>query len=181
MFWVVDGDAELLDDFELYHQIAHYDVDGLKTVYVWRSLNPVNDLIYGYGGVKLLPTNLTLNMDVNTPDMTTSISKNFKGINRMSNITAFNTDAFSAWKSGFRECVKLASRSIDRQIDDESTFRLKAWCSRGKDKPFGKETIAGSYEGAKYGIAFKNNISALQKINDFEWLQKSLKKLIMLI
>jgi len=176
MFWVVDGDAELLDDFELYHQIAHYDVDGLKTVYVWRSLNPVNDLIYGYGGVKLLPTNLTLNMDVNTPDMTTSISKNFKGINRMSNITAFNTDAFSAWKSGFRECVKLASRSIDRQIDDESTFRLKAWCSRGKDKPFGKETIAGSYEGAKYGIAFKNNISALQKINDFEWLQKKFKE-----
>lgn len=171
MFWVVDGDAEILDDFEFDHQIAYYDIDGYKTVFVWRSLNPVNDLIYGYGGVKLLPTDLTLNMDTSTPDMTTSISKNFKGINRMSNITAFNTDAFSAWRSGFRECVKLASRSIDRQVDDETTFRLKAWCSRGADKLFGEETIAGAYIGAKYGIMNKNSAKALAKINDFEWLR----------
>ena len=129
MFWVVDGDAELLMDFELDYQIAYYDIDGKRTVYVWRSMNPVNGLVYGYGGVKLLPTKLTLNMDVNTADMTTSISKNFKGIPRMSNITAFNTDSFSAWKSGFRECVKLSSRTINRQKDDETTFRLKSWCS----------------------------------------------------
>ena len=48
MFWAVDADAEILDDFELDHQIAYYDIDGRSTVYVWRSLNPVNDLIYGY-------------------------------------------------------------------------------------------------------------------------------------
>ena len=177
MFWVVDGDAQLLEDFELEHQIAHYDIDGLKTVFVWRSLNPVNNLIYGYGGVKLLPTQMTLDMDTNTPDMTTSISKNFKGINRMSNVTAFNTDSFSAWRSGFRECVKLASRAIDRQVDDETTFRLKSWCSRGEDKPYGNETIAGAYEGAKYGIAHKNNPKALVKINDFDWLKQQYEKL----
>tara|TARA_B100000900_G_scaffold97436_1_gene80507 strand:+ start:37 stop:2622 length:2586 start_codon:yes stop_codon:yes gene_type:complete len=175
MFWVVDGDAEILEDFEFDHQIAHYDIDGYKTVFVWRSLNPVNDLIYGYGGVKLLPTQLTIDMDVETADMTTSISKNFKGINRMSNVTAFNTDAFSAWRSGFRECAKLASKAIDRQVDDETTFRLKAWCSRGFDKPFGAETIAGAYEGAKYGLAFKNNKDALRKINDFKWLNDKFK------
>ena len=175
MFWVVDGDAEILEDFEFDHQIAHYDIDGYKTVFVWRSLNPVNDLIYGYGGVKLLPTQLTIDMDVETADMTTSISRNFKGINRMSNVTAFNTDAFSAWRSGFRECAKLASKAIDRQVDDETTFRLKAWCSRGFDKPFGAETIAGAYEGAKYGLAFKNNKDALRKINDFKWLNDKFK------
>ena len=173
MFWAVDADAEILDDFELDHQIAYYDIDGRSTVYVWRSLNPVNDLIYGYGGVKLLPTSLTLNMDVNLgPDMTTSISRNFKGINRMSNITAFNTDAFSAWRSGFRECCKLASRAIDRQKEDETTFRLTAWCTRGIDKPFGEDTINGAFEGTKYGLANKNNTTALHKINDFEWLKE---------
>jgi len=175
MFWVVDGDAELLMDFELDYQIAYYDIDGKRTVYVWRSMNPVNGLVYGYGGVKLLPTNLTLNMDVNTADMTTSISKNFKGIPRMSNITAFNTDSFSAWRSGFRECVKLSSRTINRQKDDETTFRLKSWCSRGQEKEFGAETITGAYEGAKYGIKWKNNPDALKKINDFEWLKKRFK------
>ena len=175
MFWVVDGDAELLEDFELDYQIAYYDIDGKRTVYVWRSMNPINGLVYGYGGVKLLPTKLTLNMDTNTPDMTTSISKNFKGIPRMSNVTAFNTDSFSAWRSGFRECVKLSSRTINRQKDDETTFRLRSWCSRGQEKEFGPETIAGAYEGAKYGIKWKNNPDALKKINDFEWLKKRFK------
>ncbi len=23
--------------------------------YIWDSINPVNDLVYGYGGVKLMP------------------------------------------------------------------------------------------------------------------------------
>jgi phosphoribosylpyrophosphate synthetase len=33
----------------------------------------------------------------------------------VSNITAFNTDPYSTWKSAFRECVKLSSKIIDRQ------------------------------------------------------------------
>ena len=96
---------------------------------MWRSYNPVNGLVYGYGGVKLLPTRLTRNLDETTTDMTTSISDKFKGIDKMSNTTAFNTDAFSAWRSGFRECCKLASRTIARQKDDETEFRLDAWCT----------------------------------------------------
>jgi hypothetical protein len=172
MFWVVDGDAEILDTFEFNHQIARYDIDGRNTVYVWRSYNPVNDLVYGYGGVKLLPTELTLNVDVNSADMTTSISKNFKAIAEMSNKTAFNTDAFSAWRSGFRECAKLASRTIDRQNEEETEFRLTAWCTRGKDKPFGEYAIVGAILGREYGERNKNNPEALSKINNFEWLQE---------
>jgi len=176
MFWVVDGDAQILDDFDFDYQIAHYDIDGSQTVHVWRSYNPVNNLVYGYGGVKLLPTELTRNVDVNSPDMTTSISKHFKGIDMMSNTTAFNTDPFSAWRSGFRECVKLASRVIDRQVDDETQFRLDAWCTRGEDKPFGKYAIAGAILGREYGKHNKDNKQALAKINDFEWLQEQFNR-----
>lgn len=176
MFWVVDGDAQILEDFDFDYQIAHYDIDGRQTVHVWRSFNPVNNLVYGYGGVKLLPTDLTRNVDVNSTDMTTSISKHFKGIDVMSNTTAFNTDAFSAWRSGFRECVKLASRVIDRQKDDETEFRLNAWCSRGEDKPFGKYAIAGAILGREYGERNKNDRQALAKINDFDWLQQQFNR-----
>ena len=172
MFWVVDGDAEILDTFNFDYQIARYDVDGRNTVYVWRSYNPVNSLVYGYGGVKLLPTLLTKNMDINSADMTTSISKNFKAVPSMSNKTAFNTDAFSAWRSGFRECVKLASRAIDRQNEEETKFRLDAWCTKGEDKPYGEYAIAGAILGREYGERNKDNKEALAKINDFEWLQE---------
>jgi len=94
----------------------------------------------------------------------------------MSNTTAFNTDAFSAWRSGFRECVKLASRSIDRQKDEETQFRLDAWCTKGADKPFGNAAISGAIHGKKYGEYAANNPDALKKINDFEWLEEQFKQ-----
>jgi len=177
MFWVVDGDADILETFDFDYQIAHYDVDGKKTVHVWRSFNPVNNLVYGYGGVKLLPTKLTQNMDVTKTDMTTSISNKFKGIETMSNTTAFNTDPFNTWKSAFRECVKLSSKIIDRQKDDETEFRLDAWCTRGEDKPFGKYAIAGAIAGREYGSTNVDNQIALSKINDFDWLHNQFAKL----
>jgi hypothetical protein len=93
------------------------------TVHVWRICNPINDLEYGYGGVKLLPTEMTLNMDLNKPDMTTSISNQFKSMPDISNITAFNTDEFSTWRSAFRECCKLASKTIKGQNDKETNER----------------------------------------------------------
>jgi hypothetical protein len=169
MFYVVDGDSIIADDFNF-----NYEVQKLEKghVHVWRSKNPVNGLVYGYGGVKLLPKVETINMDITRPDMTTSISKHFKSMQTISNITAFNTDPFNTWKSAFRECTKLSSRIIDRQKDSETAERLKVWCSIGKDKPFGEYAIAGALAGREYGIANKDNVDALKKINDFEWLQE---------
>ena len=175
MFYVVDGDADIIDSFEFDYQIAHYDIDGKKTVHVWRSFNPINNLVYGYGGVKLLPTQLTINMDTTATDMTTSISNKFKGIESMSNTTAFNTDPFNTWKSAFRECVKLSSKIIHRQKDNETEFRLDAWCTRGADKAFGKYAIAGAIAGRDYGTKHQDNQIALAKINDFDWLEEQFK------
>ena len=172
MFWVVDADAEILEEFDFDYYVPKYDIDGQETVHVWRSFNPVNGLVYGYGGVKLLPTHLTRNVDVNSADMTTSISDKFKAIPEMSNKTAFNTDAFSAWRSGFRECAKLASKTIARQNDEETEFRLNAWCTRGDDKPFGKFAIAGAIAGKAFGEQNKDDPTEMKKINDFEWLQE---------
>ena len=174
MFWVVDADAQLLDNFEFAYEVDEYN---LETVHVWRSQNPVNDLIYGYGGVKLLPTKLTKNMDTTKPDMTTSISSKFKAVQQVSNITSFNTDPFSAWRSGFRECAKLASKTIDRQKDNETQKRLDAWCNKGTNRPFGIDCIAGAKAGKEFGEKNKDSLQELAKINDFEWLKKQYDKL----
>jgi predicted transcriptional regulator len=169
MFWIVDGDAEIMDDFDFNHQVARWDKE---IVHVWRSQNPINDLVYGYGGVKLFPRDLTINMDITKPDMTTSISSKFKAISQISNITGFNTDPFNTWKSAFRECCKLSSKIIDRQKEDETNTRLRTWCTLGEDKLYGNYSIAGAKAGAFYGARNKDNVEALSKINDFEWLQK---------
>jgi hypothetical protein len=175
MFWVVDGDAEIIENFYFDYYIPKYDPDSKRTVHVWKALNPINNLIYGYGAVKLLPRQLTLDMDTSKPDMTTSISPLFKSVNRVSNITKFNTDNFTAWRSAFRECVKLASKTIKGQLDEETEFRLNVWCSRGKDKEFGEACIAGAIAGRDYGITNKDDFEALKMINNFEWLETQFK------
>jgi len=168
MFWVVDGDAVIVDTFNFDHVVSKYD---LECVHVWRSKNPVNGLEYGYGGVKLLPKKLTMNMDLSKPDMTTSISPLFKAMEEISNITAFNTDPFNSWKSAFRECCKLASRVIDRQDDTETQSRLDTWCTVGNDTA----AIAGAVAGRKYGEDNKEDVEALKMINNFDWLEEQFR------
>lgn len=169
MFWIVDADALIVDDFDFSYVAPEHQMDH---VHVWRSLNPINDLVYGYGGVKLFPRKLTIDMDTSKPDMTTSISNKFKAMPAISNITAFNTDPFNTWKSAFRECCKLSSKVIDRQKDNETNNRLLTWCTIGYDKPYGEYAILGAKAGAAYGTRNKNNLDALKLINDFAWLKE---------
>ena len=173
MFWVVDGDAKLKDDFTFDYICEDWDLDA---VHVWRCQNPVNLLVYGYGGVKLLPRQLTIDMDVTKPDMTTSISNKFYAHTEISNVTAFNTDPFNTWKSAFRECVKLSSKLIRGQIDDETETRLLIWCNEGMNKPNGDYSMMGARAGKKYGEENKDNKEALFKINDFDWLKEMYDK-----
>lgn len=165
MFWVVDADAEVLDTFKFDHRVAKVDQD---IVFVWRSRNPVNGLEYGNGGIKLLPTKLTLEMKKDSPDMTTSISGRFRAMPEVSNITKFNTDPFNSWKSAFRECSKLASRIIAGQVDEETQHRLDVWCTETIDE----YALDGARQGKEYGLLNRNDTDALRKINDFAWLEE---------
>jgi hypothetical protein len=170
MIWIVDADACIVDEFDFSYVPNRTDRDA---VHVWRSRNPINDLEYGYGGVKLFPRLATVNMDTSKADMTTSISTKFIPMEQVSNITAFNTDEFSTWRSAFRECCKLASAVIDRQRQDETDTRLAAWCSdTGRNRQFGDFAICGARAGRKYGVDNQGNINALKKINDFDWLKE---------
>lgn len=169
MIWIVDGDATVLDSFNFSYIPARIK---RTAVHVWSSINPVNDLEYGYGGVKLLPRNLTINMDTSKTDMTTSISNEFIVMNQVSNITSFNTDEFSTWRSAFRECVKLSSKTIDRQKNSETEKRLRVWQTIGQDRQFGNYAIAGARDGTAYGEENSNNTEALKKINDFDWMYR---------
>ncbi len=168
MFWVVDGDAHIVDDFSFDYVVPE---NQLTTVHVWRSQNPINGLEYGNGGVKLLPRQMTINMDTSRVDMTTSISQHFKAVKQVSNINAFNTDSFNTWRSAFRECAKLAGKVIDRQKNDETEHRLDVWCTVGKDKPYGKYALDGAFSGKLYGWQWGKIPSQMKKINDFDYLR----------
>ena len=172
MFWVVDGDAIVADNFDFSLLLPQYDRD---IVHVWKSQNPVNGLVYGNGGVKLLPRMLTINVDVNSPDMTTSISPRFRAVDKISNINNFNTDPFTTWRSAFRECAKLASKTIDGQVDTETEQRLDVWCTIANGE-YSKYAISGALAGRQYGQENAGDKPALSRINNYGWLEIQFRK-----
>ena len=168
MFWVVDADAEIEQDFKFDYIPDVYDEE---VVHVWASKNPINELEYGYGGVKLFPTEMVRNANTWGLDFTTGLSNRFKSMPQLSCVTRFNTDPFSTWRSAFRECVKLTLNE-----DEESKQRLQAWLNtRGKGN-YTRSAVRGALEGNQFAEANKNNVAELNKINNYEWLNERYNK-----
>ena len=163
LFYVVDADAEVVEDFDF----SYYpDVYDQEVVHVWHSSNPVTGEEYGYGGVKLFNRQQILDATTWGMDFTTGLSSRFKVIPTVACVTKFNTDAYSTWRSAFRECVKLATSK-----DPDATQRLGAWLNPITDAEYSAEAKQGAEQGNDYAGKHSNDINALQKINDYEWLR----------
>ena len=160
MFYVVDGDAWLVDEWEFNFQPSLFDRD---CAYVWSSKNPINNLTYQYGGVKLFNKSiLTKQKKWTTLDMFSTMPK-IKAEDTISCSTNFNVDEFSAWRSAFRECVKLYKNN---QIG-----KLDSWLQSDSKKPFGQYALIGARAACNYAQAHEHNQTALLKINDYKWLR----------
>jgi len=181
-FYVVDADAILEDSFHFKYVPDENEewwpgVPQTSCVHVWRCRNPVNNLIYGYGGVKLFPKTDILKAKSWNVDFTSSTAQVFKAMPEVSNITAFNTDPFNAWKSAFRECTKLAAEVIKfrddkKKVESKTAERLETWCTVGETEPFGEWAIQGAKLGRQFGTKHKGSKTALNLINDFDWLKE---------
>lgn len=176
-FYVCDADAIIQENFAFKfspsnRREAYPGVPETECVFTYRSHNPINDLVYGYGAVKLFPKKNLLNVKEFKVDMTTSIGAKFKPLFEISNITGFNTDPFNTWRSAFRECTKLSSGIVDhnKQIDD--MYRLEVWCTRGENKRYGEYALLGAQQGKDFGEHYRGNVDALKRINDWNWLRK---------
>lgn len=170
MFYVVDGDAYLTDSFDFDFQPNIFDRD---CTYVWTSINPINNLEYGYGAVKLISSKILIkNKSLKKLDMTTSIGKKLKVLPEISNYSMFNTDNFSVWKSAFREAVKLKKNIVNGIDVKDSTYRLNIWCSIGAKEEYGYFSVHGALDGLIYFNQHQGKDDALMKINDRRWLKE---------
>ena len=160
MFFVVDGDAYLTYDWEFDFNPGIFDRD---CTYVWKSKNPLNNLTYGYGGVKLFTRSKVNSLKSWGTDLTLSVNKKLKVMDSVSNITRFNTSEYNTWKSAFRECAKLV-----RKDDILSKERLQAWLNPTESAMFAE----WAKKGAEQGIAFANSQEDMININDYEWLKQ---------
>ena len=164
-FFVVNGDNEIRKDFQFQSPSSL-----TPSVYTWRSLNPVNQLVYGFGGVKLFWKQAAFAFSRGI-DVSTSLNIPYKIVPQVASVTRFNASPLEAWRGAFRECVKLSSKCIARQHDRETRERLEAWCEKGKEAPFDSYSLLGARQGRAYGLKYRDCSKSLKKINDFQWLE----------
>ena len=168
MFWVVDADAEITSDFDFSYIPDVYDQD---VVHVWSSLNPVTGSKYGYGGVKLFNTSQVMSATSWGLDFTTGLSKRFKFMPQVSCTTKFNTSAYDAWRSAFREVVKLSVSS-----DPDAQYRIQEWLNPILTEDYATDALRGATQAQAFAKQNINNQSELDKINDYDWLKKKFQQ-----
>ena len=180
-FFVIDGDAWIKDDFDFSYVPSetdeiYPDTSSAQCTHVWRAENPYNGLVYGYGGVKLFARDAFMDkayIDVKFPvvDVTTEVAKRgypYLPMEDVSNETRFATTPFNAWKSAFRETVKLSSGVATQERKE----RLDAWKNPIDDSPYRGEIILGATMGDNYGSANAGNGDLLFRINNYgKWLK----------
>ena len=166
-FFVIDADNEIahpsvFDDVFKF-KVSQWDVNY---VHIWNAKNPVNGLIYGWGGIKLVPKKLILGMDKNSLDMTTSFPLKVIQEPAVASITHFNYGPLETWRSAFRECVKLTISH-----DPDAASRLEVWRSSASG-PYAAECLRGANEGHAYALAHRDDPEALRNINSYAWLRE---------
>jgi len=191
-FYVVDSDAIIVDDFDFSFTPSKYNTWWYKPecdyICIWSSINPINDLIYGHGGVKILPKQPLMCENKDVIDFTTGFGLSTKVFDEVSNITAFNYDEFSTFRSAYRECAKLAANLTNKELvnkldvetsirlRNEAEHRLHAWTTVGAGRRFGEQSLIGARQGKKYGLQYQDDDVALKMINDYEWMQNEFNK-----
>lgn len=158
-FYVIDADNEILD-YDFSYKVPSYDADY---VHLWWARNPLNGLVYGWGGIKLFPKKAVLTMPQNSLDMTTSFPLKIVPVER--SITHFNYSPFETWRSAFRECVKLT-------LSDDP--QAKEWLETWTTTAYGylaEYCLHGAQAGKQYALDHAQDRDAILKINDYEWLR----------
>jgi hypothetical protein len=172
-FMVIDADNYLLD-FSL---VDFYDSVKLKNkIYVFRSRNPVNDLEYGHGGVKIFQKSLFVDRDV--IDFTTSFKGHIQIVNMVLSIHNFNTSPFQAWRTAARECAKLSAGIIPNRNNFQDEYRLHTWCSKFNNVENAEFVKLGALFGREFGNTNKDRPLILKRINDFKWLKDKYEQLV---
>jgi hypothetical protein len=161
-FFAVFPKLEIVDSFQF-----DFQPDRLKNPchYIFNCKNPVNGLEYGHGAVLLY--NKELVMKTTNPGLDFTLSAPHEVVPILSAINHFNQTPWLAWRTAFREVLKL----LRAKPTVEGTYRLKKWLAMGEG-----ENADWVYKGANDAKEFydKNNDNheGLMLSYDFQWLKE---------
>jgi len=182
-FVVIDGDN--LPDPDFFTKTLVLDETTKDVQFRWRARNHINGLYYGNGGISCWTKTHVLNMrthensDGNDETLIEfCFDKNYWSMHDCYSVTYPNYSPKQAWRAGFREGVKLCTRSgiPPNNIQDfkgwvwpRNLHNLLIWQTIGRDVENGFWAILGARLGTYYLMLKKWDYS---KVQDFDSLDK---------
>ena len=164
-FFAVFPKNELADDFDF-----SFQPDRLRNPchYIFDCYIQSIDLRYGWGGVILY--NKDLVYKTTKPNLDFTMSQAHHSVPILSAISNCNETPLLAYRSSFREVIKL----LQMKPTVESQYRLKKWLTLGKGK--NKEWLhRGAIDGKAHYELYKNDYTKLMYSYDYEWIKDKLK------
>jgi hypothetical protein len=132
---------------------------------IFHAKNMSNRLQYGHMGVVCYNSNLVLNTPEDFGLDFTQYSKTIT-IPRTVSEAVFATSPYEAWRTAFRETVKLTL-----QYTSDSHLWIDRWTSfaEGANSDW---VLKGAKEGIEYVEQYRDNPEALKNTVDWNWLEK---------
>ncbi len=171
---IVDGDSWVNSNTLEY---TLDDTDYQTACFSFKSINFINGLEYGNGGIKVWDKNTLLDSNTHESSDTTDFCWDipYYQIDFTSGTTVQNSSPYQAWRSGYREGVKMTylngkpitNWNADRKkIWKGNLSKLSVWCTVGRDVENGIWAMLGARQGLCDTLGHKINNTL---INDYDW------------
>ncbi|MCD9145876.1 hypothetical protein [Streptomyces albireticuli] len=166
-FFLADGDFSI--DTRFPAAGVEPLADGIS-MRVWRAVNPVNGLTYGYGGLKLIRRD-ALRKTGEAVDVLAALPGKVEFCEDTAGTTRFNQSSYHAWKAGFRECAMLTRGSEYGMADADVQDRLDAWTA-SREGDFASYAAAGARDGIAFARDAARDPAQFDLLNDPAWLRE---------
>jgi hypothetical protein len=131
--------------------------------YIFHAKNPVNGLVYGHQA--MIAYNKQLVLTNTAPGLDFTLDQEHEVVPVLSGTAHYNDTPWMAWRTAFRECIKLKASLPDV----ENEYRLNRWCVNGEGANAQWSSL-GAQDALEYYDAVGGDFAELKKSYDWAWL-----------
>lgn len=131
--------------------------------YIFHAKNPCNGLVYGHQAMIAYNKNLVLNNPGLGLDFTLDSAHEVVPV--MSGTAHYNATPWVAWRTAFREVLKLRASLPDV----ENEYRINRWCANG-DAKNSQWSSRGAQDALDYYDEVGGDFDSIKKSYDWAWL-----------
>lgn len=142
--------------------------------YIFYARNDTVGINYGHASIIAYNKKLVLANEAKGLDFT--LDQEHEVVPLHSGVTYYDGDTVTAWRTSFREAIKLYKNICDGNFVVESQERLDKWCA-SNGTPEGDANAQGGKDGVAYYKEVDGDFKSLRLSYDWEWLDNRFRQL----